>query len=150
MYPYLHIGSFTLGTFGLLLWLAAVCATWVLHRNFVRNGVQADALNVVALAVIFGIVGAKTWHELQNPSMIAPALRIETLRAGGNHLLGFLHWFQAGFAWFGGLTAAILVLLIQGLLVSPTAFAVDGRPCACLISPHLLRQLATASAASAA
>ena len=46
----IHLGSGALGTFGLLLWLAAVCATaLVLHRNFVRNGVDADALNVVAL-----------------------------------------------------------------------------------------------------
>lgn len=119
MYPFIHIGSFSLGTFGLLLWLAAVCATWILHRNFVRNGIDADALNVVALAVVAGIIGAKSWHELQNPSMIAPGLHAETLRAGGNVFLGFLHWFQAGFAWFGGLIAAIIVLFWQGMAVRP-------------------------------
>ena len=119
MYPYIHIGSFQLGTFGLLLWFAAVCATVVLHRNFVRNGVTLDALNVVAIAVVAGILGAKAWHELQNPAMIAPALREETQRAGGNALLGFLHWFQAGFAWFGGLTAAVLVLILQGVAHRP-------------------------------
>jgi len=35
MYPYIDIGPAHLGTFGLLLWLAAVAATYVLHRNFV-------------------------------------------------------------------------------------------------------------------
>ena len=119
MYPYIHLGSFQIGTFGLLLWFAAVCATVVLHRNFVRNGVNIDALNVVALAVVAGILGAKAWHELQNPAMIAPALRAETQRAGGNALLGFLHWFQAGFAWFGGLVAAVLVLIWQGMAHKP-------------------------------
>ena len=119
MYPYIHLGSFQIGTFGLLLWFAAVCATVVLHRNFIRNGVNIDALNVVALAVVAGILGAKAWHELQNPAMIAPALRAETQRAGGNALLGFLHWFQAGFAWFGGLVAAVLVLIWQGVAHKP-------------------------------
>ena len=66
MFPYIDIGPVHLGTFGLLLWLAAVAATVVLHRNFVRNGVDADALSVVAFVVIAGVIGAKTWHELQN------------------------------------------------------------------------------------
>jgi hypothetical protein len=55
MYPYIDFGPVHLGTFGLLLWLAAVAATVVLHRNFVRNGVDADALNVVAFVVIAGM-----------------------------------------------------------------------------------------------
>ncbi len=66
MFPYIDIGPMHLGTFGLLLWLAAVVATVVLHKNFVRNGVDADALSVVAFVVIAGVIGAKTWHELQN------------------------------------------------------------------------------------
>lgn len=114
MYPYIHIGSMQLGTFGLLLWLAAVCGTIVLHYNFQRNGVAADALNVVAIVTVAGILGAKAWHELQDPSMIVHGIQIETARAGGNHLLGFLHWFQVGFAWFGGMTAGILALMWQG------------------------------------
>lgn len=114
MYPYLNLGSWHIGTFGLLLWLAAVCATVVLHYNFKRNGVDADALNVVALAVVAGIIGAKLWHELQDPAMIGPGLHFEIKQAGGNVLLGFLHWFQTGFAWFGGLVAAIAVLMWQG------------------------------------
>jgi hypothetical protein len=80
MYPYLPaIGPFHLpfhllnltfgpwqaGTFGLLLWLAAVAATIVLYKNFARNGVDADAINVAALVVVAGVIGAKAWHELQ-------------------------------------------------------------------------------------
>jgi phosphatidylglycerol:prolipoprotein diacylglycerol transferase len=114
MYPYLHIGSFHIGTFGLLLWLAAVVGTIVLHRNFLRNHIDADALNVVTLVVIAGILGAKAWHELQNPADIAPAIHSEILRAGGSTFFGLLHWFQAGFAWFGGLLAGIAALLWQG------------------------------------
>lgn len=114
MYPYLNFGSFHIGTFGLLLWLAAVCGTIVLARNFIRYRVDADALNIVALAVVAGILGAKAWHELQNPSMIGPAIHTEIIAAGGNKLFGILHWFQAGFAWFGGLVAGIATLMWQG------------------------------------
>ena len=122
MYPYIHLGPWHIGTFGLLLWLAAVCATVVLHYNFKRNGVDADALNVVALAVVAGIIGAKLWHELENPRELALAWH-QILLPGLSHpfdvLKDFLIWFQAGFAWFGGLLAAILVLVWQGIVVKP-------------------------------
>ena len=128
MYPYLpaigpiHLfhatfGPFQPGTFGLMLWLAAVIAVYVLHRNFLRHRVAADALNIVALVVIFGIIGAKTWHELQNLRELRYALRIIT-QPGWSHpadvLLGLLVWFRDGFAWFGGLSAGIAVLMIEG------------------------------------
>jgi phosphatidylglycerol---prolipoprotein diacylglyceryl transferase len=117
MFPYIDIGPIHLGTFGLLLWLAAVVATVVLHRNFVRNGVDADALSVVAFVVIAGVIGAKTWHELQNIPDLKHALKTMTA-PGWNHpfdiFMEFLHWFQAGFAWYGGLLAGIAMLMWQG------------------------------------
>ena len=117
MYPYVNLGPVHLGMFGLLLWLAAVAGTIVLHKNFVRNGVDADALNVVALVVVGGIVGAKVWHELQNISELRYALRI--IGSPGWHhpidvVVGFLTWFRDGFAWFGGMVAGIAVLMSQG------------------------------------
>jgi phosphatidylglycerol:prolipoprotein diacylglycerol transferase len=117
MYPYLNIGPVHLGMFGLLLWLAAVAGTIVLHKNFVRNGVDADALNVVALVVVAGVVGAKLWHELQNPQELRMSLHI-IAQPGWHHpvdvVLGFLQWFRDGFAWFGGMLAGIAVLMSQG------------------------------------
>jgi phosphatidylglycerol:prolipoprotein diacylglycerol transferase len=122
MFPYIDIGPIHLGTFGLLLWLAAVAATVVLHRNFVRNGVDADALSVVAFVVIAGVIGAKTWHELQNVADLRHALKMMTA-PGWNHpfdiLMEFLHWFQAGFAWFGGMLAGIAMLMWQGRVAKP-------------------------------
>ena len=122
MYPYLHLGPVHLGTFGLLLWLAAVAATYVLHRGFVRDGVDADALNVVALVVLCGILGAKLWHELQSPAELEASMR-QVFSPGMAHpgevLLGFFHWFQAGFAWFGGMVAGIGMLLWQGASAKP-------------------------------
>jgi phosphatidylglycerol:prolipoprotein diacylglycerol transferase len=103
--------------FGLLLWLAAVAAAVVLHKNFARQGVDADALNVVALVVVAGVIGAKTWHELQNVRELHYALRM--IAAPGWHhptevFFSFLIWFRDGFAWFGGMAAAIIVLMLQG------------------------------------
>ena len=117
MFPFIDIGPVHLGTFGLLLWLAAVAATVVLHRNFVRNGVDADALSVVAFVVIAGVIGAKTWHELQNVADLKYALK--TMGAPGwkhpfDVVMEFLHWFQAGFAWYGGMLAGIAMLMWQG------------------------------------
>jgi phosphatidylglycerol:prolipoprotein diacylglycerol transferase len=122
MYPYLTIGPWHPGTFGLLLWLAAVIATVVLHRNFARNGVDADALNVVALVVVVGILGAKAWHELQDvPSLVLAMKRI--VAPGWKHpldILGeFLFWFRAGFAWFGGMIAGVAMLMLQGRSAKP-------------------------------
>ena len=117
MYPYLNFGPVHLGTFGLLLWLAAVAGTIVLHKNFLRNGVDADALNVVALVVVLGVVGAKVWHELQDIRELQISLEMIG-RPGWHHPLdvamGFLSWFRDGFAWFGGMSAGIAVLMIQG------------------------------------
>ena len=117
MFPYLNIGPLHLGMFGLLLWLAAVAATIVLYKNFARNGVDADALNVVALVVVAGVIGAKVWHELQNLPELNLALHT-IVHPGWHHpldvTLAFLGWFRDGFAWFGGMTAGIAVLMMQG------------------------------------
>ena len=117
MYPFLNVGPLHLGTFGLLLWLAAAVATVVLHRNFVRHGVDADALGIVAYVVIAGVVGAKLWHELEDVSELRASMRQIGLPGWGHPgevALGFLHWFQAGFAWYGGLLAGIATLMWQG------------------------------------
>ena len=122
MYPYINIGSWHIGTFGLLLWLAAVAATYLLHRNFVRHGVDADALNVVALVVVLGILGAKTWHELQSLSELRSAMRqitAPTWRHPMDILSEFLFWFRAGFAWFGGMVAGVAMLMIMGRNARP-------------------------------
>lgn len=122
MFPYIDIGPVHLGTFGLLLWLAAVAATVVLHKNFVRSGVDADALSVVAFVVIAGVLGAKTWHELQNVADLRGAIH-QIGAPGWKHPMQvavyFLHWFQAGFAWFGGMLAGVMMLMWQGKEAKP-------------------------------
>ncbi len=101
MYPFIHIGHFSIGTFGLCLWLASVCACWTLYRNFRRFGVDADAVGVAAYTTVGGVVGAKLWHVLEDPALLM-------------HQPLLVLFDRAGFAWFGGLLAGIGVLLWQG------------------------------------
>src|SRR3954454_8494559 len=101
MFPYIHIGSFALPTFGLMLWLAAVTAGVIMDRNFRRWKIEADAVGMVAIAVVAGIVGAKLWHVADSFS---------EFRLQGWKVL----WDTAGFAWFGGLVFGIAALIVQG------------------------------------
>lgn len=100
MYPFIHIGRFSIGTFGILLWLAAVSACWVLYRNFRRWNINADAIGIVAISTVAGVVGAKLWHVFETPHLL--------MQDPAGLLLD-----RAGFAWFGGLIAGILALLWQ-------------------------------------
>jgi phosphatidylglycerol---prolipoprotein diacylglyceryl transferase len=101
MIPYLHLGSLNLPTFGLMLWLAAVAAAFILDRSFRRAGIDSDAVGMVAVTVVAGIVGAKLWHVLDSPY---------EFREIGWRVL----WDSAGFAWFGGLTFGLAALVLQG------------------------------------
>lgn len=101
MLPYLHIFGFHIPTFGLMLWLAAVCGALILDRAFRRAGIDSDAVGMVAIAVVAGIIGAKLWHVLDTPS--------EFHEEGWRVLYD-----SAGFAWFGGLLFAIVALVWQG------------------------------------
>jgi phosphatidylglycerol:prolipoprotein diacylglycerol transferase len=100
MYPFIHIGRFSIGTFGIMLWLAAVSACWVLYRNFRRWKIDADAIGIVAISTVVGVIGAKLWHVLETPQLLI-------------HDPAGLLLDRAGFAWFGGLIAGILALLWQ-------------------------------------
>lgn len=105
MIPYIHLNLHfwhpDIPTFGLMLWLAAVAAAIIMDRGFKRAGLDADAMSMVLIAVLAGIVGAKLWHVIDTPS---------EFRDNGWSVL----WSSAGFAWFGGLIFGISALLIQG------------------------------------
>lgn len=101
MYPFIHISRFSIGTFGIMLWLAAVCACLVLHRNFQRWKIDADAIGIVAVSTVAGVIGAKLWHVFEDPQALI-------------HSPLAIIFDRAGFAWFGGLVAGILALLWQG------------------------------------
>jgi phosphatidylglycerol:prolipoprotein diacylglycerol transferase len=100
MLPFIHIGPLSIPTFGLMLWLAMVAAAFILDRNFRRAGISADAMTMVVVAGVAGIVGAKLWHVLDTPS--------EFREQGWRVLID-----TAGFAWFGGLVGGISALVFQ-------------------------------------
>jgi len=101
MIPYFHLWHLSIPSFGLMLWCAAVAAAFLMDRGFKRAGLNADAVSMVAVTVIAGIIGAKLWHVLDTP--------IEFREEGWRVL-----WDSAGFAWFGGLVFGITALLAQG------------------------------------
>ncbi len=105
MLPYIHLNLHfwrpDVPTFGLMLWLAAVAAAFVMDRSFKRAGVDADAVGMVAVAALLGIVGAKLWHVIDTPA---------EFHAYGWQVL----WDSAGFAWYGGLIFGIAALMFQG------------------------------------
>lgn len=84
-----------------MLWCAAVAGALIVDRAFKRAGIEADAVGMVAISVVAGIVGAKMWHVLDSP---------QEFRTIGWGVL----WDTAGFAWYGGLVFGILALIIQG------------------------------------
>jgi phosphatidylglycerol:prolipoprotein diacylglycerol transferase len=100
MYPFIHIGRFSIGTFGIMLWLAAVAACWILYENFKRWRVDGDAISIVAVSTVAGVIGSKIWHVMETPH--------ELLRHPAELLFD-----RAGFAWYGGLLVGILTLLWQ-------------------------------------
>ncbi len=101
MIPFLHIWHFNVPTFGVMLWLATVAAAFVMNQTFRRARIDADAVGMVALAVVAGIIGAKLWHVVDTPS---------EFREEGWRVL----WDTAGFAWYGGLAFGISALVLQG------------------------------------
>jgi phosphatidylglycerol:prolipoprotein diacylglycerol transferase len=106
MIPFIHIWFLNIKTFGLMAWVASMVAALVMDRSFRRARVTvgsqgADAITIVALTLVAGILGAKLWHVLDSPSEF--------------HYLGWsVLWDSAGFAWFGGLVFGISALLVQG------------------------------------
>jgi len=100
MYPFIHIGRFSIGTFGIMLWLAAVAGCWLLYQNFKRWRIDGDAISIVAVSTVAGVMGSKLWHVMETP---------HALMAHPADLL----FDRAGFAWYGGLIVGILTLLWQ-------------------------------------
>src|SRR5208337_1067784 len=87
MLPFLHIGSFSLPTYGLMLSLAIMTAMFVMDRAIKRAHLAADAVSMVATAALAGIVGSKIWYlVLDSP---------EDFRAMGWSVL----WQNSGFSW---------------------------------------------------
>jgi len=101
MIPYLHLGPISLPTFGLMVALALISAAYILQADFTRRGWKADAFLMITAAGLAGIVGAKLYHLLEEPSVFF---------ANPWPLL----FSRYGFAWFGGFLGGFGTMLVMG------------------------------------
>ncbi len=96
MIPFLHLGPFTIPTFGLMVACAMLAAYFVLRADLARRGIadrkSGEAETLIAAPCLAGFIGAKLYHLLESPTEFF---------ADPLHLLLSPY----GFAWFGGLLA---------------------------------------------
>ena len=68
MYPRLfHIGPFTVYSYGLMLGIAFIAASYFLSKEFERRKMDPNlSTEITLIAIIFGIIGAKIFSLLEN------------------------------------------------------------------------------------
>lgn len=68
MYPELFkIGPFTVYSYGLMLGIAFIIASYILTKEFERRKLNPNlATEVTLLAIVFGIIGSKLFHLFEN------------------------------------------------------------------------------------
>jgi phosphatidylglycerol:prolipoprotein diacylglycerol transferase len=96
--PFIQFGPLRLGTYGLMVWVAFFCAYFVLGADLRRRKLPGDALNIILLLVVSGLVGSKLYHLLERPAEFFA------------NPIG-LFFSSYGFAWFGGFLGGLAVLL---------------------------------------
>src|SRR5579862_2351507 len=67
LYPFIHIGPITLGSYGLMVAIALICAFYLLRADFARRGVQADAEAIIGITGLAGLAGSRLYHLLESP-----------------------------------------------------------------------------------
>jgi phosphatidylglycerol---prolipoprotein diacylglyceryl transferase len=97
IYPLvLHIGSFQITGYGIMMMVAFLAGGWLVALELRRRGLREEyATDMVAAAVIGGIVGAKLWY-------VALTQDVGSLLSRG------------GLVWYGGFIGGALAVLING------------------------------------
>jgi phosphatidylglycerol---prolipoprotein diacylglyceryl transferase len=99
MYPFIHIGPLTLGTYGLMVASGLLCAFFIMRADIVRRGLNADAESIIGITGLAGLAGARIYHLAESPSEFF---------ADPWHLL----FSTSGFAWFGALIGGFIALVL--------------------------------------
>jgi phosphatidylglycerol:prolipoprotein diacylglycerol transferase len=99
MYPFIHVGPLTLGTYGIMVALGLISAFFVIRADLRRRGYGAEAENIIGTTGLAGLVGARLYHLLETPSEF------------------FAHPFPLlfstmGFAWFGAVIGGFIALVL--------------------------------------
>src|SRR5579862_7523496 len=99
MYPFIHIGPLTLGTYGIMVATGLICAFFVIRADLRRRGYGAEAENIIGTTGLAGLVGARLYHLLETPSEFFA------------HPLPLL-FSTMGFAWFGAVIGGFVALVL--------------------------------------
>lgn len=99
MYPFIHLGPITLGTYGIMVATGLICAFFVMRADLARRRIHADAESIIGITGLAGLVGARLYHLLESPSeFVANPLP--------------LLFSTMGFAWFGALIGGFVALVL--------------------------------------
>ena len=99
MYPFIHIGPMTLGTYGLMVAIGLICAFFVLRADFARRGISADAEAIIGITGLAGLAGSRLYHLLESPA--------EFFADPWPQLFSTM-----GFAFFGAVIGGFIALLL--------------------------------------
>jgi phosphatidylglycerol---prolipoprotein diacylglyceryl transferase len=99
LYPFIHIGPVTLGSYGLMVAIALICAFFILRADFTRRKVSADAEAIIGITGLAGLVGSRLYHLLESPA--------EFFADPWSQLFSTM-----GFAFFGAVIGGFLALLL--------------------------------------
>jgi len=99
LYPFIHLGPLTLGTYGLMVAVALVCAFFVMRADLARRSLAVDAESIIGITGLAGLAGARLYHLLESP---------RTFLANPWPLL----FSTMGFAWFGAFLGGFVALVL--------------------------------------
>ena len=68
LYPFIHLGPVTLGTYGMMVAVGLICAFFILRADFVRRKVSADAEAIIGITGLAGLAGSRLYHLLESPA----------------------------------------------------------------------------------
>jgi phosphatidylglycerol:prolipoprotein diacylglycerol transferase len=99
MYPFIHLGPITLGTYGIMVATGLICGFLVMRADLARRGTSADAESIIGITGLAGLAGARLYHLLESPAEFFAnpwALLFSTM----------------GFAWFGAVIGGFIALVV--------------------------------------
>jgi len=99
MHPFIELGSLRLSTYGLMVAAGLAGSFLLLQTDLRRRKLKASPETIIAITALAGIVGAKLYHLLENPS--------EFLATPWPLLLS-----ATGYAWFGALMGGFIAFTL--------------------------------------
>lgn len=67
MYPFVHLGPITLGTYGIFVAVGLLVGFFVMQKDLERRGLTADPNVIVGITGLAGLVGSRIYFNLETP-----------------------------------------------------------------------------------